>query len=197
MLAAGLNGVSMPEELINLSDVNSEPVPGCEVHTTPQELAAELTVLTGVDWRKVWPGAGGGYEPDPAWLAQFNWEVVNFQWRTNDWGPITVQTRTGKRHYLSTTTSHSMEYAYASHRLWTGSAPDKREKVHDREAAEAAAAWEEYVASAQGVLGARHGRVPGTVPASRSASAAGAEHLTASTIPTGLPYGIRKVPSLQ
>ncbi|MEU5633137.1 hypothetical protein ACH47C_30025 [Streptomyces rishiriensis] len=143
----------MPKELINLSAVNSEPLPGCEVHTTPPELATELAVLTDVDWRKVWPGAGGGYEPAPAWLAQFDWKVVDFQWRSNDWGPITVQTRTGKRHDLSTTTSHSMEYAYASHRLWTGSAPDKREEVHDREAAEAAAAWEEYVASAQGVLG--------------------------------------------
>ncbi|MEW2051069.1 hypothetical protein [Streptomyces sp. NPDC005476] len=66
-----------------MSVVNSEPAPGCEVHTTPQELATELALLTEVDWRKVWPGAGRGHEPDPAWLAQFNWQVVNFQWRGN------------------------------------------------------------------------------------------------------------------
>ncbi|MCX5264684.1 hypothetical protein [Streptomyces sp. NBC_00199] len=137
-----------------MSGVDDEPAPGCTVRTTPQELATELGVLTEIDWRKVWPGAGGGHEPDPAWLALFDWQVVDFQWRYNDWGPITVQTRTGKRHHLSTTTSHSMEYAYASHRLWVGSAADEHDGIHEREAAEAAAAWEGYLASAQGVLGA-------------------------------------------
>ncbi|MDQ0681400.1 hypothetical protein QFZ56_000363 [Streptomyces achromogenes] len=137
-----------------MSGGDDEPAPGCTVRTTPQELATELAVLTEVDWREVWPGAGRGHEPDPAWLARFDWQVVDFQWRSNDWGPITVQTRTGKRHHLSTTTSHSMEYAYASHRLWVGSTADDHEGVHEREAVEAAAAWEEYLASAQGVLGA-------------------------------------------
>lgn len=137
-----------------MSVVSSEPVSGPQVHTTPEELATELAVLTEVDWRKVWPGAGGGYEPDPAWLAQFDWQVIDFQWRTNDWGPITVQTRTGKRHHLETPTSHSQDYDRAYHRLWTGGDPDRHRGVHDREAAEAATAWAEYLAAARRVLGA-------------------------------------------
>ncbi|MFF7357336.1 hypothetical protein ACFZA1_32615 [Streptomyces filipinensis] len=132
---------------------DTEPTPGCEVRTTPRELARELTVLTEVDWQKVWPGAGTGYEPDPAWLARFDWKVVNFQWRTNDWGPITVQTRTGKQHHLSTTTSHSQTYARASHRLWSGATPDRRDGAHESEAAQAADVWAEYLVAARSVLG--------------------------------------------
>jgi hypothetical protein len=140
--------------VIAVSVPNAERASGSEIRTTPRELATELAVLTEVDWRKVWPGASGEYEPDPAWLAQFGWQVVNFQWMTNSWGPITVRTRTGKQHHLSGRVSNTRTYARASHRLWRGGDPDPHDGPHDREAAEASAAWGEYLVAARSVLGA-------------------------------------------
>ncbi|MFF1624819.1 hypothetical protein ACFVXW_23000 [Streptomyces sp. NPDC058251] len=57
---------------------------------TPQELAAELAALRGVDWPWVWAGPPQGGSPAfREWCARYGWESQNVE------GNLIVHTRTG------------------------------------------------------------------------------------------------------